>query len=458
MLKAVVQRLNLTVLFSAAVAVAVTGLVLLIGHTVNAGVREQALDSTGKTVAAMAAVAAEASTGQARGQADPAAAMRAYAARVPDVEQAALRTVYGRVLVASGPMPKGVLARPRLTPDGRPSVRLVDDHVVVDVTLDGVPTLPGRTVLTVVASYDSVASNIRHDTRRAYLILGIAASLLWLALLPTMVRASRAVADSAEQRDRKPLAELRSALREDRFEVHYQPFVELPSTTVGGWEALVRMRRRDGTLVPPGDFIALAERTGFIHELGAFVLDEACRQAAAWRAVGLPGIVGVNVAPAQLLSGDLTALVAHTLARHGLPATSLCLELTESAVRGDLSALRATLRSLRRLGVHLALDDFGADWSSLSRLRQLPLQVLKIDRSLVPSDAGDERATRMLEAIVSLGHALGVVVLCEGIETEEQLELVTAVGCDVAQGFLLGRPTAPEDAPVVGAARSLVPA
>lgn len=230
---------------------------------------------------------------------------------------------------------------------------------------------------------------------------------------------------------------LRRALAHEDFEVHFQPRVALSSGAVVGAEALVRWRQ-DGALVGPGAFIDVAERTGLIDTLGAWVLEQAFMCAAAW-----PEhlTVSVNLSPGQLRTGELAAHVSAQLARYQLDAARVCLEVTESAVVDADAA--AVLDELAALGVSLAIDDFGTGYSSFAQLASMPVDELKVDRSLV-SGLDDGRGRAIVSAMVALADALDLCVVAEGVERPEQVAALAELGCGVAQGFLWA-PALPAD-------------
>jgi diguanylate cyclase (GGDEF)-like protein len=238
-------------------------------------------------------------------------------------------------------------------------------------------------------------------------------------------------------------SDLRVALERGQFEVHYQPIYALTTQEIVGTEALVRWQHPVRGLVPPSDFIPAAEQSGLIIALGAWVLRTACAQTAAWQRQHpdrAPLTVAVNLSPRQLTDRRLVDTVAKALADTGLPASSLCLEITEGSVIKDFEASQLVLDALRKLGVSLALDDFGTGYSSLSYLTQLPVNSVKIDRSFV-TDLGVVSAnSKIVTAIVELAHALGMSVTAEGAETQLQLQALRSIGSDHVQGFLLGRP------------------
>jgi diguanylate cyclase (GGDEF)-like protein/PAS domain S-box-containing protein len=244
--------------------------------------------------------------------------------------------------------------------------------------------------------------------------------------------------------------ELHRAVRENQLVLHYQPYIDMRDMTLVGTEALVRWRHPERGLLPPGEFIELAEECGLMVELGAWVLREACRQGARWmagRAVagieGEPPAMSVNISPQQLSDPGFTDIVASVLVETGFPPERLWLEITEGALMRDPGAAIAILRTLRELGVHLAIDDFGTGYSSLSYLRRLPVEALKIDRSFIEhlDEESDDRA--IVEAVVALGDALGLGIIAEGIERPSQAIELASLGSFVAQGYLYARPVDP---------------
>jgi diguanylate cyclase (GGDEF)-like protein/PAS domain S-box-containing protein len=240
--------------------------------------------------------------------------------------------------------------------------------------------------------------------------------------------------DAIRQRARRRLemeAALRDALRTGAIEVHFQPVVSVTDGRVVECEALARWRDR-GVNVEPREFIPVAEDAGLIGALGRAVMTEACRQVATWPE-GLS--VSVNLSPRQLSQRDLVQMVEDVLAETGLRPERLCLEITESAMVDDLESARATLGALHRLGVRLSLDDFGTGYSSLLHLRRLPFHQLKVDCSFVGGLGQEPSDTAIVAGVVSLGHALGMVVVAEGVETETQVGELRALGCELGQGW-----------------------
>ena len=239
--------------------------------------------------------------------------------------------------------------------------------------------------------------------------------------------------------------ELREALSGQELRVHYQPIIALTDGATVGCEALVRWEHPLRGMVAPADFIPIAEECGLIGEIGAFVLDRACRQASDWRHVGRNLYVSVNVSPRQLVSRDMAREVALALESSGLPAPLLCLEVTETSLLGDSGPVVSGLRELKRLGVRIAIDDFGGGASSLGLLRILPLDQIKIDRMFIEgiADQADDRA--IVAAVLSMADELGMSVVAEGIETDQQQGQLRELGCQYAQGFLYARPDNPEN-------------
>jgi len=244
--------------------------------------------------------------------------------------------------------------------------------------------------------------------------------------------------------------ELHRAVRGSQLVLHYQPFVDVDNLRLIGTEALVRWRHPDRGLLAPGEFIELAEECGLMVQLGAWVLHEACRQGAQWaEARADAGVTGpipamsVNISPQQLSEPGFAEEVAGVLADTGFPADRLWFEITEGALLRDPVAAIAILESLRSLGIHLAIDDFGTGYSSLNYLRRLPVEALKIDRTFIEQLEGHPDDRAIVEAIVALGRSLGLGVVAEGIERPGQAIELASLGCNLAQGFLYGRPVDP---------------
>ena len=234
---------------------------------------------------------------------------------------------------------------------------------------------------------------------------------------------------------------LRRALANQEFEVFYQPIIDLTSGRVVEVEALIRWHRPGHGMVAPIKFIPLAEDTGLIVPIGNWVLNEACRQNAAWRAAGLaPITVGVNLSARQFRESTLETVVAEALAASGLPGSALVLEVTESMLMTHIDASADTLRNLKELGVHLSLDDFGTGYSSLAYLKRLPLDTLKIDRSFVNDITTDANDAAITLTVISMARAMNLDVIAEGVETESQLDYLNNNGCQRVQGYFFSPP------------------
>lgn len=208
----------------------------------------------------------------------------------------------------------------------------------------------------------------------------------------------------------------------------------------------MRWRHPTRGLVSPDAFIPLAEESGLIVELGAWVLDEACRQAAQWRAQGLDLRIAVNVSATQLEKGDLADHISQLTSRHGIAPSALEIELTETAIMATPKTVVGLFARLRAIGVTMAVDDFGTGYSSLAYLRRLPIDVLKIDRSFVAEADNNEEDAQIVKTILALGQALKLTVVAEGIETPQQAEILKSLGCDIGQGYLFSRPMPAEQA------------
>lgn len=239
---------------------------------------------------------------------------------------------------------------------------------------------------------------------------------------------------------------LRKAIERHEFQLHFQPQIELKSGRIVGAEALIRWRRSDGKMVMPSQFIPLAESTGLIVPIGAWVMDQACRQLKHWIDLGWQlGRVAVNVSARQFRSVDLSEVVSATLGRHGIAPGHLELELTESMLMDDPERTIDTLHRLKNLGVQLSLDDFGTGYSSFSYLSRFPIDTLKIDQSFVRPIATDRESALIAAAILDLAHRLKLKVIAEGVETREQLDYLRDNKCDEMQGFWFSRPVPAAD-------------
>ncbi len=240
--------------------------------------------------------------------------------------------------------------------------------------------------------------------------------------------------------------ELRAALERNELLLYYQPKIALESGAVTGLEALVRWRKADGTMVPPEEFIPVAERTPLIMQITRFVIREACRQAKEWQKKGLPEIVmSVNMSGMDFYQDNVCNVVAGALKKNTLPPRFLEIELTESLALKDIDLTVSRMKQLRILGVQIAMDDFGTGYSSLSYLRSLPFTMLKLDRSFVMHMADDLVVQEIVSAVVRIAKAKGIRTIAEGVETPEQAQQLRLLGCDYVQGFLYGKPMSAED-------------
>jgi EAL domain-containing protein (putative c-di-GMP-specific phosphodiesterase class I) len=240
--------------------------------------------------------------------------------------------------------------------------------------------------------------------------------------------------------------ELRKAVASGGLELHYQPKLWLETGRIVGAEALLRWRHPERGWVPPVDFVPLAEETGLIGQIGEWVIETACRQVKAWEDAGLgPLQVAVNVSGQQFVRGAILDVVMRKVWEAGIRPDRLQLEITESVILQDAEDNIETLQALADAGFSLAVDDFGTGYSSLSYLKRFPIDVLKIDRSFVRDLHTDRDDAAICAAILAMAHELGLKVVAEGVELEEQLEFLRQHRCDAAQGYLIGRPMPPAE-------------
>jgi diguanylate cyclase (GGDEF)-like protein/PAS domain S-box-containing protein len=240
-------------------------------------------------------------------------------------------------------------------------------------------------------------------------------------------------------------AQLRGALQRRELRVVFQPLVAMVDGMPIGCEALLRWDHPERGELLPGAFLRIAEDDGLIVPIGAWVLEESCRQLAAWRAQGRDLWVSVNVSARQLAQIDFVAVVERALRESGVPASAICLEVTETAVLRRPDVARRALDALRTLGVRVALDDFGLGYSSLTHLKALPVDVVKVDRSFVADLVRSTEDRAVVEAVLTLARRMGLTVIAEGVETADQDELLREMGCPVVQGYLYGRPVPPAE-------------
>ncbi len=234
--------------------------------------------------------------------------------------------------------------------------------------------------------------------------------------------------------------DLRRALNSGEFSLVYQPQIDLRTSEVVGFEALLRWHHPSKGPIPPDHFIPMAEEAGLMGRVGAWVVNRACADVAAWQIRGLyVPRVAINLSPQQLVHG-LEIELDHILRKYNIIPSLLELEITETALLEKRALTLVTLQEVRNLGISLALDDFGTGYSSLSHLREYPIQRLKIDRSFVSEITRQAADVALASAIISLAKSMTIQVIAEGIETFEQLNLLSELGCHEGQGFLLGRP------------------
>ena len=239
---------------------------------------------------------------------------------------------------------------------------------------------------------------------------------------------------------------LRGAIAAGEFHLVYQPITDAHGRRLCKVEALLRWHSALLGFVSPDRFIPVAEDNGMVVELGTWVLEQACAQAAAWRGSALDQItVSINVSAWQLVDPGFVGLVESVLARHRLPPRQLELELTERVLLDDGGNVSAVLERLRAMGVSISLDDFGTGYSSLSYLTQFHLNTLKIDRAFVMDIEHSERSHNLVHAIIAMGHSLGLQLVAEGVETEGQAAILERLGCQYLQGYHIARPIAPDE-------------
>ena len=233
---------------------------------------------------------------------------------------------------------------------------------------------------------------------------------------------------------------MRQAIQRQEISLHYQPKIDGRTGEIIGVEALLRWTHPVRGMVSPVIFISLAERFGIIQALGNWVIEEACRQLAEWREMGIHMRMAINLSVHQLRESGLATRIVQALEEHGVAPEQLLCEITESVAMEDTQATHRTFEELGEIGVFLSIDDFGTGYSSLSYLRQLPAQQLKIDRSFIRDLETHEESRAVVHAVVNLAHALGLRVVAEGVETKGQRDILLGMQCDELQGFFYARP------------------
>jgi EAL domain-containing protein (putative c-di-GMP-specific phosphodiesterase class I) len=240
--------------------------------------------------------------------------------------------------------------------------------------------------------------------------------------------------------------DLKKALERDEFVLFYQPQINLQTGEISGIEALIRWQHPKLGMIPPVQFISIAEESGLIFPMSAWVLNEACRQAYVWQRAGLAAVrMAVNVSSYQFRQNGLIDMVKQALMNSGLPSSLLELELTESSIMQDIDTTIRSLSQLKEIGVTLSVDDFGTGYSSMNYLKRFPLNTLKIDRSFIMDITSDPNDAAIIRAIIALAKSLGLKTIAEGVETEEQLRFLRQHHCDEIQGFLISKPMPAEE-------------
>jgi EAL domain-containing protein (putative c-di-GMP-specific phosphodiesterase class I) len=259
------------------------------------------------------------------------------------------------------------------------------------------------------------------------------------------LRPKAIVRTTASQR-RSLALDLRHAIENNELTLHYQPQFEIAGGRACGVEALARWFRADGSIVEPSVFVPLAEQTHLIELLGSWVLREACTTVSQWKGGGLESVtICVNVSAHQI-NGTFAAIVNHVLGRTGLPAKQVELEITESALLENSDAVIECFRELKAMGLRIAIDDFGMGYSNLNYLSRLPVDRLKLDKSLIHNLTCQWKDAAILRSVIELGRDLGITVIAEGVETEQQFQALKQLGCPQVQGYWLARPTPQREA------------
>jgi EAL domain-containing protein (putative c-di-GMP-specific phosphodiesterase class I) len=325
--------------------------------------------------------------------------------------------------------------------DGETTSELEEEEDLIEAYVPArtTPTGPITHALEVYLPYAPVEALIAGERERLNLVIAVATIVLWLALLPLLLRASRRLAQ-APGRDWRLERELREAMREGQIEVYYQPLVDLEADRAIGAEALIRWRHPKQGLLLPGEFLPrVCESEPSMRELTTAVLDDALGRIRGWRTAGLPS-VSVNVPALCLFATGFESEVKRLLAKHNTPGSWLTLELTEDGILDQHPLAADRIAGLRRLGVQISLDDFGTGHSSLARLARLGVTELKVDRSFLSGMRGGGPDVAIFKTVCGLGRTLDLRVVAEGIELPEDLVRVLGLGCTIGQGFLLARP------------------
>lgn len=431
------------------------------GIAVVTSVLEQSLrDAAQRNAAAEAGLLVDVGFAAAAADGDRASAFRrgaleaAAARRSGTVSGVVVWDAFGRVLFSDPHTVSGTShAAP---PVVQRALRLGRRQIADTTALPGVPGGTGlvvavpitsrgaRYAVAVLFSRTALEHAIVEAKRQLYWLAGVGASLMYLALLPILVRIVERLPRAPDRRRAAELADLARGIAQGELRLHYQPQVATTSREVVGVEALVRWQHPTRGLLGPAHIVPLAEESSLLGDLTTTVLSLATDACARWHAAGIELAVAVNVSPFTLASGALPELVSNALGASRLSPRWLTLELTESALMEAGEPAIHGLASLRAAGIRISIDDFGNGHSSLRRLASLPLDELKIDRSFVTALDQDERAVRVVETILDLGHRLELSVIAEGVESQRELDRVVALGCPAVQGFVCAPPL-PED-------------
>ncbi len=348
---------------------------------------------------------------------------REFARAVPN--EVALRKAFGGVIAS------------RLS-GGADTEPLLEIYVPIELAGDRQP----RSVLEVHLPYEAVEEAIDYRTRNLTIVIVVAALLFYLALLPSVLRGSRALADLYDARQIPLQRRLRRAMHDGEFDLNYQPKLDLGTGRIDGVEALLRWRLEDGSTVPAADYIPLVEPTPVMQALTMHVFELAVGQSARWAAQGIELGVAVNISICNLREADFPERLVRVTAAHGRSPMHFTLEVTESAVGQQAELESRTLKELRTHGFTISIDDFGTGESSLSRVDAVEFQEVKIDRSFMRKLEADPT---VVAGIINLAHALGARTVAEGVESDAVVRQLVAIGCDAIQGFHLAQPMPAEE-------------
>lgn len=452
--RGVPTRLQLLVGFSVLVAIFVTALAIGLGKLLRDSIRDEAVSGAEQTgqLFAETEIGPEEYRGQKLAAATP-GDLDTVVATSPSLRAARLWGPGGELVYSSDRGRRGdrsldpgalrtafrgtVASR---LPNGGSSETPMKVFLPISLPRDRRP----RSVLELDLPYQPIRTQIDERTKSMTAVLALGALLFYLALLPSVLRGSRALAATYQARQVPLQRRLRRAISNDELALEYQPKLDLATARVEGVEALLRWRLADGSVVPPADYIPLVEPTPVMEELTMHVFELAARQSATWATQDIHLDIAVNISACNLAEADLPDRLVLLTTTHGRTPADFTLEVTESAMSRRPDRDLHTLDRLRACGFKLSLDDFGTGESSLSRVQAIDFQEIKIDRSFV-RDVAEQDAPVLVAGIIDLGHALGARVVAEGIESHAAARLLTELGCDAMQGFHLARPLPPEE-------------